>query len=376
LREQKIDIRQYSSVNDLESDVLEHVNPAQDLYFSRPFLKGFENHHPQISFNYLLLNTGQESALVVLQNFTVDLESATSHLKLGKTLSKTLQCSLQESAVTLQLCGNVFLSGAYGITASSPAFLKEAYVFVASRMKQKESTSFSFFKDFADVQEVAGDEIEQLNFMPFHVEPNMLLQIQSDWNDFEKYKNALKSKYRVKVNRADVMSESLSMRELSHQELLDHTDLLQNLFSQVINHADFKSVIFNTATYADWKRDLTDRFICSGYFLGDQLVGFSTALRNGTHLDAHFIGIDYTLNKQHAIYPRMLNDYVRLAIALKCKVLNLGRTSSEIKSTLGAAPQPLVCYMRHKRSLANLIFKPITKNMSATDFKMHNPLKQ
>ena len=62
-------------------------------------------------------------------------------------------------------------------------------------------------------------------------------------------------------------------------------------------------------------------------------------MQNETHFDAHFIGIDYSKNKEFAIYPRILNDYVRLGIETKSNQINLGRTASEIKSTLGAKPK-------------------------------------
>jgi hypothetical protein len=87
-------------------------------------------------------------------------------------------------------------------------------------------------------------------------------------------------------------------------------------------------------------------------------------MKNGTHLDAHFIGIDYSKNKTYAIYPRILNDYVRLGISTNSSQINLGRTASEIKSTLGAQPKPLTCYCKHKRYLPNKILKPFIKKRS------------
>ena len=78
---------------------------------------------------------------------------------------------------------------------------------------------------------------------------------------------------------------------------------------------------------------------------------------------SHFIGIDYTRNKELSIYPRILNDYVRLGIEMKVNEVNFGRTSSEIKSTLGAIPEDLTCYLRHRRTLATLLFKPLVRKI-------------
>jgi hypothetical protein len=111
------------------------------------------------------------------------------------------------------------------------------------------------------------------------------------------------------------------------------------------------------------------------YFLEGDLVGFLSAMQNGTHLDAHFIGINYAKNKAFGIYPRILNDYVRLGIATKSDQINLGRTASEIKSTLGATPKMLTCYCKHKRYLPNQTLKPFIKNVHIKSFKQHQPFK-
>ena len=123
------------------------------------------------------------------------------------------------------------------------------------------------------------------------------------------------------------------------------------------------------------KKSFKDKFIVKGYFLNGQLVGFLSAMQNQNHLDAHFIGIDYSKNKDFAIYPRILNDYVRIGISTKSDQINLGRTASEIKSTLGALPKKLTCYCKHKRYLPNQILKPFIKNVQIKSFKQHQPFK-
>ena len=105
------------------------------------------------------------------------------------------------------------------------------------------------------------------------------------------------------------------------------------------------------------------------------MVGFLSALKTNNHLDAHFIGLDYTLNKECAIYPRILNDYVRLGIELKVSQINFGRTASEIKTTIGAQPEQLMCYIRHKRPLVNTLLKPFFKMVKIKSFKEHKPFK-
>ncbi len=93
-------------------------------------------------------------------------------------------------------------------------------------------------------------------------------------------------------------------------------------------------------------------------------------------LEAHFIGLDYDFNKTDAIYQRMLNDYIRQGLSLGVKEINLGRTASEIKSTLGATPEQLRCYIKHRRTVANMLFKPFVRQIKMTEYKQHTPFKK
>ena len=90
---------------------------------------------------------------------------------------------------------------------------------------------------------------------------------------------------------------------------------------------------------------------------------------------AHFVGIDYALNKERAIYQRMLYDYVAMAIEKNLSAINFGRTASEIKSSIGATPQDLTCYVRHKKSITNRFLKPFLKDIAPTPFRQKMPFK-
>ena len=110
---------------------------------------------------------------------------------------------------------------------------------------------------------------------------------------------------------------------------------MQQLYENTIANANFNAQVLNLNTYIKLRETYGNNFIVHAYFLDHQLIGFLSALVNKNHLDAYFIGLNYGLNKIHAIYPRILNDYVRLGIAHKVSQINFGRTASEIKSTIG-----------------------------------------
>ena len=62
--------------------------------------------------------------------------------------------------------------------------------------------------------------------------------------------------------------------------------------------------------------------------------------------NVYFVGFEVTYNKSHALYQRMLVEFIQWGIAEKCTTVNLGRTALDIKASLGAEPQRLVRVVR------------------------------
>ena len=203
----------------------------------------------------------------------------------------------------------------------------------------------------------------------------MIIDLKPEWKTFEDYKNILKSKYRVKSNKADSKSSALEARLFSKNDFETYKHELQALYQNTIDKASFNAQVLNLNTYGYLRAYLKEDFILKGYFLDNKLVGFLTALVKDQKLDAHFIGLDYTLNKAHAIYPRILNDYIRIGIEKKVSSINLGRTASEIKTTIGAQPLELSCYIKHKNPVLNSLVKPFFRRIKIKEFKQHFPFK-
>jgi predicted N-acyltransferase len=232
-----------------------------------------------------------------------------------------------------------------------------------------------FIKDFETSALEYASDFEHFGFTNIKVEPNMLISLKPEWRTFEDYKAALKSKYRVKANKADSKSKALEVRIFSKKDVELFKNELQNLYQNTIDNANFNAQVLDLNTYIKLKDSYKDNFIVWSYFLDDKIVGFLSALKNKNQLDAHFIGLNYSLNKSHAIYPRILNDYIRLGLEKKVEIINLGRTASEIKSTIGAQPLELSCYIKHKNKFINILIKPFFKKIQIKSFKQHSPFK-
>jgi len=371
----------YPSVDLIDPIVFEEVNADKNVYFSKSFLKAFEHSNPQIEFKYIAISDAKKHtiALALVQVINLSVEGTLKNIKVASLVRKFLSLFFCNEHIKIMFCGNVFLSGEHGIRSSDRVSKSEIMNQIATALDAVAANTKPlhaiFIKDFKETSLKNTRELLNFGYSEIKVEPNMIVQLDSQWKTFEDYKNILKSKYRVKANKADSTSNDLETRLFTEHDFETYKDELQALYQNTITNASFNAQVLNLNTYIHLRASFKDDFIVKAYFLENKLVGFLTALVDKNALDAHFIGLDYKLNKSHAIYPRILNDYIRIGIQKQVTSINLGRTASEIKTTIGANPLELSCYIKHKNPFLNSLIKPFFRRIKIKEFKQHSPFK-
>ena len=370
----------YSNVDDIAPETWKQLGCTGNVYFSPAFLKSFEISNPRIDFKYIVvIQHNKAVALGLIQTIELSIDVILKNIKIANWLKKVINFFFCNSIIKIMFHGNIFLSGEHGLFINQNFNKKAAVGEIAKAInaiaKKTKHLHAIFIKDFLKESLSITNHFKDYGFSSMYVEPNMILTLDDNWKTFEDYKAGLKSKYRIKVNKADSTSKNLIARVFSESDFATYKDQLQQLYENTIANANFNAQVLNLNTYIHLRKIYKEDFIVTAYFLEDKLVGFLSALANNDHLDAHFIGLDYTLNKAHAIYPRILNDYVRIGIEKQVSHINLGRTASEIKTTIGAYPVNLTCYIKHKRPLVNEIVKFFIKRVQLKEFKQHEPFK-
>jgi len=370
----------FNSVDDIDSAHWDSLGCGDNIYYSPEFLKAFETANPDISFKYIIIYNGDDPvAFANTQLVSISVKTITKNIKIASWLKRTINNVFCNSKIRILFVGNVFLSGEYGTFLKAGEDKLETFEAIAKAVKSLTKSTRKlngiFVKDFKEESLYITDNLKDYDYAIMQVEPNMIISLKPEWQSFEDYKGALRSKYRVKANKADSSSKGLVAKQFTDNDVTKYKNELQLLYENTIANANFNAQVLNLNTYTNLKAIYHDNFIVKGYFLEDKLVGFLSAMVNQENLDAHFIGLDYSLNKEHAIYPRILNDYVRLGLEHGSKRINLGRTASEIKSTLGAKPEDLICYFKHKITWINHFIKPLAFNVKIKSFKEHQPFK-
>ena len=102
---------------------------------------------------------------------------------------------------------------------------------------------------------------------------------------------------------------------------------------------------------------------------------FEVSLLSDHKLIAYLVGLDYHYNREHSIYPRILNDYLQEAIEFGAEQVDFGRTASEIKTTLGAQPVHSGILLQHRYPLMQCALPLIANQVGQESFKVHQPFK-
>ncbi|MGB0896984.1 MAG: peptidogalycan biosysnthesis protein [Flavobacteriaceae bacterium] len=377
--------RIFNYVNEIPEDIWDDFTEVSNVYFSKPYLKSFEEFNSQrIQFFYIVvLNGNQAISLATIQVFEFDFAGSDFTPNSNRYVQK-LSEFLRRKYVKIMICGSIFLSGEHGIYIKPTEdkklvleqIVKGIQAIVNANKYLKKWVDIILLKDFITASLPITNNLKQYNYTPIQVDPNMVLTLNPEWATFGDYLAAFKSKFRVKAKKAYKTSQHLEVKNLTYNDINTYKKELTKLYDNVKKKASFNPEALNLSTYSALKKVLNDDFIFYAYFLDDTLVGFMSGVINNSVLDAHYVGINYDLNKQHAIYSRMLYDYVAIGIERQVKEINFGRTAGEIKSTLGAVPQELTCYIRHKKSIANFLFKPFLKKVKPTVFEQRFPFKK
>jgi hypothetical protein len=202
---------------------------------------------------------------------------------------------------------------------------------------------------------------------PLEFDPEMLLYIDSEWGSLSDYMEQMTTKSRTKIKRVLKVSASLEISNWSEQKVTAEADRLIFLYQKVFNRSGFRLGQLHADELIESKRFWGDDFVVKGYELEGQLVGFQCAYIGQDEVEAFFVGFDPGLVKSHAIYQRMLVEFICLGIDHHSGRVNMGRTALDIKSSVGALPQRLQCDVRFKNPLFHAVVSRYTRGFDPAE---------
>ncbi|MEQ6125065.1 GNAT family N-acetyltransferase [Pseudotenacibaculum sp. MALMAid0570] len=376
----------FNQISEISQDIWNDLDCNNKLYFHPKYLAALEKNNSHLDFFYVVLKNEHNKAIafasVQMIDFFIDsLQNENQSILTNiACIGRKLRILPREKPLKILNCGNTFVSGEHGIFIKSDqnkrkVLRKLAKAILKYSQQQYQDPDIFIIKDFLEESLPISNELISLGYYAFNVEPNMKLNVNSHWNSFDDYLNALKTKFRVKAKRALELSKGLKTIEITSKNIDDQLVSMTNLYQKVASKAYFNLGDFNLKTYKDLKEQFKEDYILKSYWLQNKMVGFLSGSIHENILDAHFVGIDYRYNKQFAIYQRMLYDYIDIAIKQKLDTINFARTASEIKSSVGAIPEHMTIYIRHKKTITNKFLKLFLLRIQPTEFHQKFPFK-
>lgn len=374
----------YNRIQDIPKAQWNEVQNNNNVYLSLPYLEALETSiEDQIACRYILFLDNEVPVGIASVQFVNVVDKQLKHQdSICRIAGKIKDRVLDKMDLKVMVCGNIFTCGENGFmfkegVASEVIYdnLSNGLFELREKEKKENKVSLVLLKEFYPDSSSQSEKLKQFEFRDFEIDVNMILNIADNWKTYEDYLAQMTSKFRTKAKSVAKKSKELELRSLNLKEIQEYKERIETLYQSVHEKADFKFGTLNGDVFVNFKQNMGDQFILNAYFLEDKMVGFKTAFHADEVLDANYIGIDYDFNYSHAIYQRMLYDYVKTAIELNCKELRLGRTAEEIKSCIGAEPTPMKLYARHKNTISNKLLKPVIKSITPSEFEIRRPFK-
>lgn len=385
----------YSTVNEIPLDEWIHIIGEHNYFLSIPYLNALEaSNRPDIEYRYVVLRNEQGKGVGCFYFQIIDLVykhkpslfAEGKYTKLLKQIRSNFKSFLngKDNRIScLVIGGNVYLSGEHSYAYTNDINLKELFRILPDVIDQlKESISDKYkiegylIKDFYEKSDKDVKVLKEKSYHRLIVDPNMIMDIPEDWHTFDDYINAFSSKYRVRAKKAFEKGENLVFKELHADDIQNAGNDINRLFSKVIERAPVRVTSCDAEYFVAMKSMLKDQFKFISVSLDGNTIAFLSAFKFNNSLEAHLVGLDYDLLRTHSLYQNILYHFVKLAIETKSKVLYFGRTATEIKSTVGAVPVKLNCYLKLSNKLANLMIKPFMPTTDKEDYVTRSPFKK
>lgn len=379
-------IKLASSISEL-AEAWESAAPKDNLFLQYDYLNALEQFPPEdMTFKYAIVYKDQLAVAVLYQQiFHLNVEASMQQNKDKEAEAKPQNCIIKafKSAIkrwfmkraefNLLICGNLLLTGEYGsyfhssIQEEEQATILQRSLEFVQQVLDKEGTKISvhLLKDYAvDRCEALKPELQKQTYHPFLMQPSMSMAVRPHWKEFEDYLNDMSSKYRVRAKRARKKGSAIVKKVLSLEEIKDNEAQIYALYKSIADKAGFNAFLLHSQYFTILKQHLGNRYRLTAYYIDDQMVAFYTAIFNGQEMDAHFLGVDETYNREHQVYLNILYDLVNLGIESNSQHIDFARTALEIKSSVGAVSKDLLCFFRHRNTLSSKVLQLVFDSLN------------
>jgi hypothetical protein len=380
-------------VDYLDRTTWDSITAGNSLFLRRDVLRVIEQHGPKnILPRYAIIFRGEKpvaalmAQIVSVRGEGVRREKSAMVEKRPSLLRRALSPAAKLATANLRerilVAGNLLSWGFHGIAfapGEDPAALWPGVAEALYRIRRAErltgQTNFMLVKDLTG-QQNGLEALRRFSYRPLETEPNMVLPINAAWRSYDDYLAALDAKHR---RNAKDQLKKLAAADCTIEPLVDlapHAERLHELYLAVHRNASVRLATLRETYLPELARVLAGDFRCTAVRRGTDILGFVTSARDGDTAIAYYMGFDRAAAAGGLpIYLRLLHATIGDAIAWRCRRLSLGRTALEPKAALGAKPEPMSVWLRHRVPAWNWMLRGVVGAVSHDEAPQRNPFK-
>lgn len=386
-------VRLFRNAADIPDGEWKLLNHEGNLFTDLDYLRGLEHTAPpQMEFCYCIVRkSGKNMAGYIFQTIHLTADALADVLApvvkqkclvIGNMTEWFRRCR-EEKGLRVLISGNNYVSGEHGVITAKNVnpdvsfnLMPDVIKLMVREFSKPVKISMILVKDYYSSGKSKSHRLlRKKRYHSFAVEPEMILSMRAEWTSFDEYVASMSKKYRNRVKSVLRSSEPLMQHHLTAEEIRLNIDKLFPLYHNMHLKARFRLAALTPDYFIEMKKRYPGKFAVIMYTLKGKPVAFRSFFLNNDQLEAHFIGVDYSLNKELDLYQRILYDFVSDTIKTGRKQLLLGRTAAEIKSTIGAVAHDFTCYIRHRNSIHNQVIRPFIEYLKPTEWTRRNPFR-
>ena len=390
---QAIELKFFDSIHKIPVGFWDNCLPSANIFLERKYLTAFEESHiNKVDARYAVMLKGGEPvgwvflSLIHIEGSNLQLEEKKEKWvdNVGVSVKNYMRSKVNALEPRMLVCGNPFITGQHGFCFSSKIEATEAFKeldkvideVIREEKAKKQPVTAVMVKEF-EAEEVleAARFLNTQGYKEVEGLPDMVLHLREEWYCFEDYLQSMTSKYRTRAKSYRKKGRKLARKDLLLEEIKENEGLIFELYKEIADSAEINLLSANSQYFVELKKQFGNQFKILGYYLEGELIGFISFFVTEDHLEAHYVGYRYRLNRPNGLYTNILYDLVNEAIKYRVETLAFGRTAHEIKSTVGAEPVNSNSFMRHQNFIGNRILVPTINRLRNDEWEQRKPFK-
>lgn len=374
------EVRSFNSIREIDERLWNSINRNQDIFHSYEFLCSVEESKIEDSrFWYIIAYfKGKPIGSAVLSSFNVLLDLFTNKniQKIVNLLRKKFPNLLK---IRVLFCGIPISIGKNTITISNGFLLKDFIHDVIMQMEKianQHGINFLCFKEYREDEVRWLHKLTEFGFIKIESLPYVNMQVH--WSTFDEYLKSMRHNYRRQIKNSlfnttekhPIIQKYHSSTNLSaRNEILllfkpsefDHQKFYK-LYLQVMNRVKTKLEILTKDFFKNVFEQLNNKSMVLTVIKDNSIKGAAYLVLDSNKITFLLVGLDYDYPDYHNVLMNLLYGIIQLAIDKKCKTIELGQTSYELKQRIGGKCINEYFFLRSSSVVWNTIiriFKPL-----------------